>query len=196
MSRSIIVWVCLPHIIPFCLDHHVQMILLWHKNMWSFWSCFLIFNHPPILLQVLHMILLNMEIPVILWLMVIICLHNVLDSLYYLLPPRPKDFFVYWNDYISNILQLIVKHKFLLCQSGLIIIRDRLLANPYQKFTIYILVIRSPSISKSPSSHTISFLGFLCNSIALFSLIQFYTFQHKVPFSLLIVPLHLDPHFT
>ena len=44
-SKNVTRLVWPPHTIPFYLTHHVPMVLLWHTNMWSFWSTCLRLNH-------------------------------------------------------------------------------------------------------------------------------------------------------
>ena len=99
-SKNIVRLVCPFQIIPLHLNHRVSTVLLWHTNLWLFWSCCLIFNHPLMPIRVWQLLLPNQVNIVILWLMVRIRLSNVQYNLYHLLPFHIEGLCLSWNDYI------------------------------------------------------------------------------------------------
>ena len=119
-SKNITRWVCPYQILPLCLNHNVPMVLLWHIDMWSFRSCCLRCNHPPMPLQIWQPLFPNKSTEVILYLKEIICLSYIWYNLYNLLPWHPNVCRVSCNNYIFNILHLSFQWQHSLSQREVI----------------------------------------------------------------------------
>ena len=129
-------WVCPSQTLPLCLNHHVPMVLLWHKNLQYLCSRYLRFDHPLMPPHIWQPLLPNKVVQVVLWLGVITWLSYVWYHMYHLPPWNPKVRRVPYNNYIFNILYLPLQYKFLLYQGEGIIKCDRLAANTLKKCSL------------------------------------------------------------
>ena len=105
-SKNIMRSVCPSQILPLCINHNVLTVLLWHTNLWSFCSHWLIFNFLPMSLQIWKPLLPNKVIQVIIWLDIRNFLSYFVYCLYPLLPWHPKVRRVSCSNYIFNIIYL------------------------------------------------------------------------------------------
>ena len=113
-SKNITRWFFPSQTPPIRLNHHVPTVLLSHTNMQFFRSHCLIFNHPPTPLYIWQPIFPNKVIQVITCLYIRTFLSYVWYNLYCLLPWHPKVRRVSCNNYIFNIIYLIMRYQILL----------------------------------------------------------------------------------